>query len=186
MDAYSRLILEVDALSARLSHRYRVHLACRAGCSSCCNEDISVFEVEAESIGEAFRTLPVETREEVLHQAEIAATNGAGQAPAPCPFLIGDRCAIYDSRPLICRTQGLPLLYSAEDGVQEVDFCPLNFTAPGATDCIDEAYLVPLEDINEQLVMANLGHCRSKGQLPADSGRRTRMSEIILRPANQR
>jgi Fe-S-cluster containining protein len=47
-------------------------------------------------------------------------------AAVPCPALEEDgRCRIYDSRPLVCRTFGLPI----RDGAQYIgDICELNFT----------------------------------------------------------
>lgn len=95
-------------------------------------------------------------------------------------MLIDDRCAIYESRPLICRTQGLPLLIEAEDGLAEVDFCPLNFTAENALDDLDEDHLVPLDDLNLKLALVNLQHCREQGISDEASGQRVPMAEIIL------
>ncbi len=95
-------------------------------------------------------------------------------------MLVDDACAIYPSRPLICRTQGLPLLIEAEDGEQEVVFCPLNFTAPDAVDDLDEEHLVPLDAINLKLALINLQSCREKGIESEASGQRVTMSDIIL------
>jgi Fe-S-cluster containining protein len=36
------------------------------------------------------------------------------------------RCGIYEVRPLVCRTHGLPLVFE-EDGRMLRDVCPLNF-----------------------------------------------------------
>jgi Fe-S-cluster containining protein len=95
---------------------------------------------------------------------------------------VDDACAIYGARPLICRTQGLPLLFEAEDGEAEVDFCPLNFTAPDALADLDEEHLVPLEEINLSLVLVNQAYCREKGIEPARFGERVTMSELVLSP----
>lgn len=95
-------------------------------------------------------------------------------------MLVEDRCAIYESRPLICRTQGLPLLLKAEDGEAEVDFCPLNFTAESALDDLEEDNLVPLDDLNLQLALVNLQHCRAQGINDEASGERISMANIIL------
>ena len=61
-----------------------------------------------------------------------------------------------------------------------MDFCPLNFTAPGALDDLDEEHLVPLDRLNLKLVIANLDHCRAAGLIDAASGKRQPMSDIIL------
>ncbi len=97
-------------------------------------------------------------------------------------MLVDDRCAVYESRPLICRTQGLPLLIEAEDGEAEVDFCPLNFTAPDAVADLDETHLVPLDELNLKLALVNLQYCREQGIADDASGQRVPMANIILHP----
>jgi hypothetical protein len=96
-------------------------------------------------------------------------------------LLVDDRCAVYESRPLICRTQGLPLLIEAEDGWQEVDFCPLNFTAPNAFDDLDDDHLAPLDALNLKLAIVNLQYCQENGVDREAIGERQKMSEIVLK-----
>src|SRR5262245_20354484 len=175
MSSYRKFIEEVDQLAAKLQARYSKHLLCRAGCSGCCRHHLSVFAVEAEEARAAIEALPVPIRARVEEQArEVIKLEALGE-PAACPLLIDDRCSIYDSRPLICRTQGLPLLIEAEDGEQEVDFCPLNFTEDGAIDDLDEDHLAPLDALNLRLALLNLEHCRETG------GARVKMADIILK-----
>ena len=69
----------------------------------------------------------------------------------------------------------------AEDGGQEVDFCPLNFTEAGAVDDLDEDHLVPLEALNLRLALLNLEHCRETGLGDEASGERMKMADIILK-----
>src|SRR2546426_7210761 len=113
-EQYQQLIREADQMTARLSARYGAHLVCRAGCSGCCHHHLSVFEVEAVVVREAVAALPAEIRERIRHQAREVREREARGEPVACPLLLDDRCAIYSSRPLICRTQGLPLLIEAE------------------------------------------------------------------------
>ncbi|MEO1234297.1 MAG: YkgJ family cysteine cluster protein [Myxococcota bacterium] len=108
---------EVDARAAEVAARHEGQLACRPGCSGCCLDGLTVFEVEAERIRSEFP--------DVLHQA-----------PGPrggCAFLdAAHRCRIYAARPYVCRTQGLPLRWIEADEVdgEEVtearDVCALN------------------------------------------------------------
>ncbi len=44
-----------------------------------------------------------------------------------CIFLRDHSCSIYENRPVICRTHGLPLLYVNEDNEWELSNCELNF-----------------------------------------------------------
>lgn len=179
-DAYRQLIEQVDGLTARLSARYARHLVCQAGCSGCCHHHLSVFAVEAEVIREAVLVLPDDVRTIVESQAHEVVEREANRKSVACPLLVDDRCSIYESRPVICRTQGLPLLIEAEDGEQEVDFCPLNFTAPDAVEELDAAHLVPLDDLNLKLALVNLQFCRERGIADTASGQRRQLARIIL------
>lgn len=126
------------------------------------------------------KVLPEAVRAKLTQQAREALESEARGEAVACPMLVEDRCAIYQSRPLICRTQGLPLLVEAEDGGAEVDFCPLNFTGESAVDDLDEDHLVPLDNLNLKLALVNLRYCREQGIADDASGKRQPMAEIIL------
>lgn len=104
---------EIDRRAGALALRHRDRLVCRRGCSACCVDDITVFEVEADRIR--------------AHAAVLLAT-GTPHPPGGCAFL-GDEgeCRIYAVRPYVCRTQGLPLRW-IDDGAEAEyrDICPLN------------------------------------------------------------
>jgi hypothetical protein len=129
-DALRLLHDEVDRAAAALAQVHRDRLNCRRGCHDCCVDDLTVFEVEAERIRE--------------HHAELLAT-GAPHRAGACAFLDGDgACRIYEDRPYVCRTQGLPLRWieHGDDGepVEYRDICPLNEEGPpietlGPEDC---------------------------------------------------
>lgn len=126
------------------------------------------------------KALPEAVRAKLTQQARDVLESEARSQSVACPMLVDDRCATYESRPLICRTQGLPLLIEAEDGGAEVDFCPLNFVAENAVDDLDEVHLVPLDDLNMKLALVNLQHCRGQGIADEASGERQPMAKIIL------
>ena len=46
-----------------------------------------------------------------------------------CAFLSDHACLIYEHRPMICRTHGLPLIYTNDDNEWELSNCELNFKA---------------------------------------------------------
>jgi len=112
----ARLYAQIDRSVERLVERHAARLNCKRGCCACCVDDLTVFEIEAENI---------RRRHSVLLRS---------QAPHPsgrCAFLDADgACRIYQDRPYVCRTQGLPLrwLEEAADGqIFELrDICPLN------------------------------------------------------------
>lgn len=107
---------EVDARAAALASRHAGRLRCGRGCSACCIDGLSVFEVEAERIRRA--------------HAELL-ERGEPRAPGACAFLDAQgACRVYADRPYVCRTQGLPLrlLFERPDGeVEETrDICERN------------------------------------------------------------
>jgi uncharacterized protein len=177
---YRGLLAEIDRIAEALAARYDAHLECRPGCNSCCRHDLTVFEVEAASVRAAFLSLPEETKSVIVGQAEeVQARKALGQWHN-CPFLVKERCSIYALRPVICRTQGFPLLIKTEDGTDAVDFCPVNFSAPGAYGELDPQFLLPLDFINMKLALANIAYCGTIGIPQAESGMRKAMSDIVL------
>ena len=100
---------EVERRAAALAANYE--LACRRGCSGCCVDGLTVFEVEAERIRRGAASL-------------LASV--APHPPGRCAFLGTEgECRIYASRPYVCRTQGLPLRW-IEDDIDYRDICELN------------------------------------------------------------
>jgi len=118
---------EVDLLAGGVAGQHILH--CRRGCSSCCVDELTVFEVEADRIRDAF--------------PELLEAGEPGPAGA-CAFLDHDgACRIYEARPYVCRTQGLPLRWFEEDEEEEVveyrDICPLNAAEVAPETLDDEA-----------------------------------------------
>lgn len=113
-DLYRQIEPEITRLVALHADR----LKCSRGCTKCCVDDLTVFEIEAENIRRTFATIL------------------ENENPAPfgvCAMLDNDgACRIYPSRPYVCRTQGLPLRWIDEIQPNQFaemrDICPLNAT----------------------------------------------------------
>ncbi len=109
---YSELnteIARVEKLNANRMH-------CKPGCHDCCVDNITVFEAEAQFI-------------RYYHQNLLLNENPHHKGA--CAFLDENGlCRIYEHRPYVCRTQGLPLRwveYEADGTMAEFrDICPLN------------------------------------------------------------
>lgn len=115
---YQDLLDKVDNKSAEFHQRYGAALQCRKGCSSCCLPGLSVFSVERKAI-----------REWLLANPQLVKSirqNAARPNSKACSFLDSSgACQIYPVRPIICRTQGLPLSFKVDDRAKR-DVCPLN------------------------------------------------------------
>jgi hypothetical protein len=129
-DELSVLRAELDRETGRLHVLHAARLQCRQGCSSCCVDGLTVFAVEAEPIRRRY--------------GQLLAT-GEAHAEGACAFLDEQGgCRVYEERPYVCRTQGLPLRW-LDDGddagiVERRDICPLN------DDGSDDLVELPAED----------------------------------------
>lgn len=111
-----RLHRAVDMMAAPLVARHGERLQCKRGCHACCVDNLTVFALEAAEIA--------------VHHAELLESSEPGPEGA-CAFLDPEgACRIYEHRPYVCRTQGLPLRWLEEqdgDVVELRDICELNF-----------------------------------------------------------
>ncbi len=111
-----RLHAVVDELAAPIARAHGPRITCHAGCTGCCTDGLTVFTIEAAAIARRYPEL---------------LESGEPHPEGACAFLDAEgRCRVYDARPYVCRTQGLPLrwLEEDEDGspVEARDVCPLN------------------------------------------------------------
>ncbi len=108
---------DVDARVRELTREHAERLVCARGCFGCCVDDLTVFEVEAEKIRRRYPGLLAD-----------ADPHPAGR----CAFLGAEgECRVYEARPYVCRTQGLPLRWIDEEEMAEYrDICELNEGGP--------------------------------------------------------
>ena len=140
-EAYDGFAGKLRTFSERASLRSDVH--CARGCSACCVSGLSVCSLEAARLERALSKVSPEVRERVNAQARE-------EQREKCVFLLQDACAVYDARPMVCRSQGLPLAYAkgtiepqrrsaeATDG-RDLTWCPLNYQdePPSAAEIVD-------------------------------------------------
>jgi Fe-S-cluster containining protein len=154
---YRRLIARLAKEILRLAARHGDALQCHPGCSSCCSA-FSVFPLEAALLREAVSAIPEELKAVMLRRS------AEEKAAAACPFLVNDLCVVYEARPVICRSHGLPLAYiDEEQGIIEVSACPLNF---GQEATFTEEDLLFLDEFNAELAELNAAYCRARGLPP--------------------
>lgn len=141
---YDDLVRRVDDLCRRIETDYGAHLACRKGCDACCRH-LSLFPVEAAALARGLDGLSADEAEGIRHLARLA------PAEAPCPLLREGACLLYRSRPIICRTHGLPLM--AGDGRnRRLDWCPENFRGVKS---LPNAAIIDLDVLNATLTAVN-------------------------------
>ena len=152
LELLRRFYQEVDQRARTLAEANEAILQCRRGCADCCVDDLTVFQVEADHI---------------RHFHGDLLTGGRANGAGGCAFLDGQgACRIYEHRPYVCRTQGLPLRWLDEtpDGrIMEMrDICPLNDRDQGLEDLPDERcwHIGPFEE-----VLANIQAYAHGGEL---------------------
>ena len=168
LDNYNQLVARVDALCAGITAAIGEQITCSAGCSSCCTA-ITVFPVEAAAIRNALEQMPEQQSDAIRrHVAEHAADER-------CPLLFQHRCLLYEVRPIICRTHGLPIIYTT-DGQRSSDCCPLNMAD---IESVSGLHVIDLDKLNTLLVAVNSIYLSQTDS--AESPERLAIAEVITR-----
>lgn len=111
---YQRLGYSVNKQCNKLHRLHHGYTKCRKRCDECCMN---------------FRLLPVEFFSILNKIKDSSIQINLSENAEECPFLKDHTCQIYEFRPLICRSHGLPILTMDELGENwELSYCPLNFT----------------------------------------------------------
>jgi uncharacterized protein len=184
--AHRALVEKVDAFSAGVHARRAASMACRPGCSACCQVELTVCDVEAAQVREGLRALDVVARDSLRARLDPAEDEPAENG-GPCVMLGDDgRCAIYAARPLVCRTQGLPLRYPRDtvpvDAVMgrargtgdPLTWCPLNFHdgPPEPVDVLDAERVDAMIAVSNRAYLG--GMARTRAEEPGRTGDPTR------------
>ncbi|MGN1125132.1 MAG: YkgJ family cysteine cluster protein [Candidatus Gastranaerophilaceae bacterium] len=105
------------------------YIYCHEGCSACCEVGEYPFSwIEMGYLMEGFMTLP----ENVKHQVKLNVLSikeqklkySGDRFEHKCPFLINNKCCVYEYRGITCRVHGLA--YLRKDGTVNVPFCANN------------------------------------------------------------
>lgn len=176
--SYKRVLLEADAFFSRVMAEQPENLQCGRGCSLCCYGVFEIGSGDVPVIAEGLARLQPSRRQKIIRRAEaILQSTGHPNLRAcspeekeaffertsavACPALSeAGECEMYEFRPLVCRTFGLPL----REGESYIgDICELNFTeatddqkVAAAWDLLAEDVLGPEDEytIPEAIVLA--------------------------------
>lgn len=157
---------KVQVHSDRVMDAYAGKFKCRKGCSDCCSSDRSVSAVEYANAARVLAELPEKKR-----------TRLQAQKPSKkrCSMLLDGVCSIYEARPLICRSHGLPLVLERSKGRQMVDVCPLNFT-DGSLAKVPPEDLLAQGTVDSILVAVNALYCQEEG---GDPRKRRQLASLL-------
>lgn len=174
LNNYHLLAKQVDELCRRIGEEFGSSIACRRGCDDCCRH-LSLFPVEGAMLAAAVAGLPAAEAEQVRRRARASRPDG------PCPLLEDGACLLYEARPLICRTHGMPLLATGENG-RSIDFCPRNFQ--GTTSLPGRA-VIDIDRLNETLSAVNTLFVTETCGDRNRAGERITIAEALLAPGQE-
>ncbi|HUQ05038.1 MAG TPA: YkgJ family cysteine cluster protein [Kofleriaceae bacterium] len=172
---FYELTAKIDAFFDRVHARHATDMRCAAGCDLCCRARLTVTRIEAAAIVAWARMRSAEERAVIAHAAAASSGEPSDDTGLPRCSALDDagRCRIYDARPVVCRSHGVPVRMKDARSLPVVTSCELNFTArgPGAADadCIldqelistmlgllDRAYAAETESETERVELADL------------------------------
>jgi Fe-S-cluster containining protein len=145
---YTKLIKNLEVLCSSISKSYSKYMNCGNKCTGCCIDGLTLLPVEAEYI------------EQKLRNKKIILNRQKGK----CVFLEDDSCQIYKYRPIVCRTQGYPLLYRDEVKEQaEVSYCDLNFKGVNDGFKFSGDSMIDMDKMNIVLLAVNDEYAKNAG-----------------------
>lgn len=124
---YYALLTRIESLFAEIQSRHASVMRCKLSCHSCCKPELTVGPLEAENIRHALSTDAA--RLESLLELEKQLPHKGKR----CSFLTAEGgCGIYELRPLVCRSHGVPLQFKDpstrdNEAPRLRDVCSLNF-----------------------------------------------------------
>jgi Fe-S-cluster containining protein len=160
-DSYRDLLNRADAHFDSVAKEQAKNLQCGRGCSLCCHGLFEIGAADIPLLAEGLSKLDGRTRNGIVGRArkiveQYEHPNLRECSPeekeaffdrsesVPCPNLSPEgACLVYESRPLICRTFGLPLR-NAETYIGDV--CDLNFTGAKQSELDRAAWDLQWED----------------------------------------
>jgi Fe-S-cluster containining protein len=161
-DDYRSILERADQHFASVMRTQPQNLKCGAGCSLCCYGLFEIGSGDVPIIAEGLANLHPSRRRKVIRRAQeiVESTNHPNlrectpeekeaffnrTQATPCPNLDDQGlCMMYDHRPMVCRTFGLPL----REGRKYIgDICELNFTESSTKERMDAAWDLRWEDV---------------------------------------
>ena len=160
-DNYKQILDRADQFFRTVAESQPQNLQCGRGCSLCCYGLFEIGSGDVPVIAEGLEKLHPARRKKIIRSAIAIIAASAHPnlrecspiekekffdrtASVACPNLSDKgECMIYESRPLVCRTFGLPVKESER---YIGDVCELNFTEASANEKKDAAWDLQWED----------------------------------------
>lgn len=148
---YRALLAKVDAKFAEIHGKYEQSMRCARGCYTCCAPHLTVSPIEQAAIRAHFDAHP-----DALAKAR-AVERQDPHAGGHCTFLDEKgHCSIYEARPIVCRSHGVPLKVKIEipRKKETVSVCPFNLEDEDILNLPASDY-ISLDTLNTILALIN-------------------------------
>ena len=161
-DDYRKILDQADRHFQAVVRAQPLNLQCGAGCSLCCYGLFEIGSGDVPLIAEGLQAMHPMRRRKVIRRAmaiveqhdhpNLRECSGIEKEAfferteaTPCPNLDeAGRCMMYEHRPLVCRTFGLPI----REGADYIgDICDLNFTESTQAERESAAWNLEWEDV---------------------------------------
>lgn len=118
---YKEYLNFLDEKLSKMFEEQSPFIKCKPGCAYCCKEgEYPISELEYVNLMFAYENLDTEIKEKVNENISQLLVSDRKKMYL-CPFLVDNKCSVYKSRAIICRTFGL--LSFDEKGKKRMPFC---------------------------------------------------------------
>ena len=166
---YYKIRNSIDLKISDILSFHKENIICKKRCSGCCTA-ITLLPVEF---------FAIQQKLEKNFLKNLKQPNSKTQKQN-CIFLADSICEIYESRPIICRTQGLPLLYFSDELENyTISFCDKNFTSCNEDFEFNTEYSIDLDKLNSSLYKLNKNFMKEIGR-ENKTDKRIQISLLLL------
>ncbi|MEI6092658.1 MAG: YkgJ family cysteine cluster protein [bacterium] len=159
---YTAFLKNLEELCSKIYVHYSSDINCEHKCSSCCISGLTLLPVEADYIRDSIKEM-----------------NIVPNKKNKCFFLNDNSCQIYQFRPVVCRTQGFPLIYRDDEKKEiHISNCELNFKSTKEPIKIDGNYVIDMDKINMVLSAINIEYTE---KLKQKNDKRTPIEQLIIK-----
>ncbi len=121
LEKYKQYLGIIDSHLGKFFEQQKPYIFCKEGCSLCCSKGLYPFSnLEFDFLCYGLEQLPPEIQIVINAKIELIKKNKQESNDEKyfhvCPFLINDRCSVYEYRALVCRSFGLMQFYNDSAG----------------------------------------------------------------------
>lgn len=127
---YKEFLLKVGNLVNELVNQYQEEINCKINCCDCCNNLINISIIEASYLRMGFDISSDEIKNKILENIsnlnDLIEHESLPKTNIVCPLLFKQKCLLYEYRPVVCRTFGLPMI---DEKTGKIATCHKNFVS---------------------------------------------------------